>query len=335
MRVSKALDLRGSIVVVTGATSGVGRATALHLAECGANVVIAARRAEALDEVATLCTQMGVQALAVPTDVTSEEAVNALAAAALERFGRIDAWVNNAGVTLYQLLENGPVDEHLRVIETNLFGAIYGARAALPIFRKQGRGILVNLGSVLSEVGQALVPAYVISKFGVRGLSEALRVEVADEPDIHVCTVLPYAIDTPHFQVGANRMGLQPRALPPVQSPEKVARAIAAVLERPRRQLHVPGIARLGLLFHAIFPVATERLLLATLRRWHLSEDAEVQSAGNLYTPPPPSEPAKLHGDRPPQLSTPRLMGWLALELGKQQLSAVVHHVRSWRQARA
>jgi NAD(P)-dependent dehydrogenase (short-subunit alcohol dehydrogenase family) len=271
--------------------------------------VLAARRREALLEVARRC---GHNAMVVETDVTNEDDVRYLAQTVIDEHGRIDAWINNAGVTYYSALEEGPMDPHRRVIEANLFGAMYGARAVVPIFRRQHRGVLINVGSVLSEVGQAFVPSYAISKFGVRGLSEALRVELADERDIHVCTVLPYAIDTPHFQVAANRIGQRPRALPPTQSPEKVARAIADLVERPRRMRHVPRSIVLGLVLHALFPRTVERLLLDALRRWHMSTQPEKRGAGNLYEP---GRDAKVHGDRGPMLGTTKFLAWCAQRL--------------------
>ncbi len=241
-----------------------------------------------------------------------------LARTTLDDLGRIDVWINNAGVTYYSQLESGPLEPHRRVIEANLFGAIHGARAVVPIFRRQHRGTLINVGSVLSEVGQAFVPAYAISKFGIRGLSEALRVELADEPDIHVCTLLPYAIDTPHFQVAANLIGKRPRALPPMQSPEKVARALASLIERPRRTLHVPRSIVLGLVFHALLPRTAERLLLDALRRWHLSAQPEQIGDGNLYVP---DGDHKVHGDRPPMVGTVKFLAWCAQRLVRNAVS--------------
>lgn len=304
------IDLRESVVVITGASSGLGRALALEMARRGSFLVLAARREDALEDVAKECRAAGASALVVETDVTDQGDIEALVAKVLEHHGRIDVWVNNAGVTLYAPLEQGPFEQHRRVIETNLFGAMLCARSVIPIYRRQHRGVLINVGSVLSEIGQAFVPAYAISKFGVHGLSEALRVELADERDIHVCTAFPYAIDTPHFQVAANQIGLQPRALPPTQSPEKVARAIADLAERPRRTKFVPRSVVLGLTFHALMPRTAERLLLDALRRWHLSDSPERISNGNLFIGAPGD--AKIHGDRPPMLSTAALMAWVA-----------------------
>jgi hypothetical protein len=150
----------------------------------------------------------------------------------------------------------------------------------------------------------------------VRGLTEALRIEIADEPDIHVCSVFPYAIDTQHFEVAASRIGRAPFALPPVQSPEKVAIAIADVCERPRRTRYVPRSIALGVAMHAIAPRITERLLLDALRRWHLSDRKQAIGPGNLYTPPR-TPPAMTHGTRPPMISAPRLALWLGGQLIK------------------
>jgi short-subunit dehydrogenase len=316
--------LRDRVVVVTGASSGLGRAIARELAERGCALVLAARGRDALEAVARECEDLGARAIVVTTDVTRPQEVEALTAAALDAFGRIDVWINNAGVTYYAFLEDGVLELHERVIQTNLLGAVYGARAVVPVFRKQHAGVLINVGSVLSEVGQAFVPSYVISKFGVHGLTEALRVELADEPGIHACTIFPFAIDTPHFQSAANQIGRTPRALPPMQSPEKVARAVARLIEKPRRTAFVPSAIRLGLLLHQLMPRSIERLLLDTLRRWHVSDRPELVSTGNLYTP----RDEKLHGDRPPMLSTARLLAWAVVRFATIQAAALSRRLR-------
>lgn len=323
-------ELSGAVVVITGASSGIGREAAVQLARAGCRVVVAARRAEDLSETARLCRDAGQEAMVVVTDVTIEDDVQRLAAAALERWGRIDVWINNAGVTLFAVLTQAPFEEHRRVIETNLFGAMLGARAAVPIFRAQRSGTLINVGSVLAEVGQAFVPSYSISKFALRGLSEVLRVELADEPDIHVCTLFPYAIDTPHFQSGANERGRRARPLPPVQSPEKVARAMVSLAASPRRELHVPRIAVLGLALHAMFPTTTERLLLRALKAWHFDEVAQGSTAGGLYQPVEVAE-GEVHGERAPMLSTAQFAAWTVRELVRIESQAARRQVRTWR----
>lgn len=324
------MKLRNRVVVVTGASSGLGRAIALELARRGARLVLVARRIDALEDTARLCRGAGARALVVPADVTSAADVEDVAQQALDVYGGIDIWINNAAVTLFSPLEEAPFGEHQRVIETNLFGAMHGARAVLPVFREQHRGILINVGSVLGEVGHAFVPSYVISKFGVRGLSEALRVEVADEPEIHICTVLPYTIDTPHFEVAANRVARAPRALPPMQSPEHVARAVARLCERPRRLRFVPRAILAGLALHAIAPRASERLLLDALRRYHVNLAGAPPEGveGNLFEPP--QQAAHTHGDRPPQVSTPRFAAWAAGRFVRIELDAAARRMRGW-----
>lgn len=307
---------REKVVVLTGASSGLGRAAAIRFAEHGAFVVLAARRTDALEEVATACRAAGGDALVVVTDVTHEGQVAALVRAALARTGEIDVWVNNAGVTLFSPLEEAPFDEHRRVLETNLFGAMYAARAVVPIFRRQRRGVMINVGSILSKIGQPFVPSYVISKFALRGLTEALRAELADERDVHVCTLLPYAIDTPHFESGANRVGRDAHAMPPVQQPEDVARALVALAEHPVRERHVPRIAVLGLGLHALLPRTTERVILSVLRQWHFGDTPEPRTRGNLFAPDEDVVDG-VHGTRPPLLDTPALLAWIVRHLGR------------------
>ena len=325
---SNMAKLRDKVVVVTGASSGLGRATALELARRGATLVLAARRTDALEDTARECRSAGARAIAIETDVSVEADVAALVTKTVEELGRIDMWINNAGVTLFSRLEGATFEEHQRVIETNLFGAIHGARAVIPVFRRQHRGVMINVGSVLSEVGHAFVPSYVISKFGIHGLSEALRVELADEPDIHVCTVFPFSIDTPHFEVAANWIRRAPFALPPMQSPEKVARAIAEMGERPRRVRFVPRSIVVGLAFHALLPRASERLLLDALRKYHISDQPQKMSEGNLFAPP--DEPARTHGERPPMIATPLFMAWAATRFVRNEVGAATRRVRRW-----
>lgn len=307
--------LRDKVIVITGASGGLGRTAAAQFAACGCSVVLAARRREELEEVARCCREAGGRALVVVTDVTREQDVTALAEAALAEWGRIDVWVNNAGVTLFGLLTQAPFAQHQRVLETNLYGAIFAARAVVPIFKRQRRGVLINVGSILSKVGQAFVPSYVISKFALRGLTEALRIELADEPDIHVCSIFPYATITQHFESGVSEVGRPARAMPPAQPPEKVARAIVQLARRPRHERHVPRIARLGLALHALFPNTTERLLLHALREFHFVDAAAPRSEGNLYRPS--RRKAAVRGVRPPLLGRAGVAVWSVRELWK------------------
>jgi short-subunit dehydrogenase len=244
----------------------------------------------------------------VRTDVTIEAEVIHLAEVALKAGGRIDVWVNNAGVTCFGSLDATPFEPHQRVLETNVHGAMFGARAVVPIFRRQGHGVLINVGSVLSKVGQPYVPSYVISKFALRGLSEVLRTELANYPDIHVCTLMPYAVDTPHFQAGANFVGREAHAMSPVQSPEKVAAALVDLAARPRRERYVPRTAQLGLALHAFFPRLVERAIHDALSNWHFGSRQPSDASGNLWQPE--TARGEVHGRRLPRLSSAGLAGW-------------------------
>jgi NAD(P)-dependent dehydrogenase (short-subunit alcohol dehydrogenase family) len=323
-------DLEGKVVVVTGASSGIGRASAIEFSARGAIVFAASRRKNELEETVRMCHDKGGKAFSVIADVTVERDVQELANSALAQ-GKIDVWVNNAGVTLFAFLENATFEEHRRVIETNLFGPMLAARAVIPIFRRQGQGVLINVGSIVSKVGQPFVPSYTISKFALRGLSAVLRTQLADERDIHVCTILPYAVDTPHFETGANHVGREARAMPPVQLPEKVAEAIVDLARRPQRERHVPRSAVLGLALYALAPQTTERLILHLLRAWHFGE-SEARKRGNLYEPGP--ERAGVRGARPPLIKAPAAAVWAARELFRIELGAAKHRLRRLRGGR-
>jgi short-subunit dehydrogenase len=292
------MRVRDSVVVITGASSGIGRATALEFARKGAVVAVTARGEEALLQVARECEQAGARSLAVPADVADADAVEQVARRAVERFGRIDVWVNCAAVTAFAPFQEIPLADFRRVLEVNVMGYVHGARAALPHLRDQGHGVLVNVASVVSVVTQPYTHAYVMSKFAVRALGASLRQELRLEGarDVHVCTVMPATIDTPLFAAAANYTGRKVLAMRPVYSPERVARTIVKVVRQPRREV-VAGPAGRGLLVQAkLAPGLTERVMARQVDRAHLSRtEPAPASAGNLYRPTP--GPGSAHGE--------------------------------------
>jgi NAD(P)-dependent dehydrogenase (short-subunit alcohol dehydrogenase family) len=258
-----ARDLSSCVVVITGASSGIGRAAAEAFAREGARLVLAARGEAPLRETAEALRARGAAALAVPTDVRDETAVEALAARAVDEFGRLDVWVNCAGVIAYGRFETLPAEVFRQVIETNLFGQVHGARAALRRFRAQRSGVIINLSSVWGRVTTPDVSPYVTSKFAVRAFSECLRHELRDAPDIDVATILPQAVDTPIFGRAANYAGRAVRPVPPVIDPRTVADGIVRCAQSPKREVTYRRVGRALEMLHSFAPSLYERVLPA------------------------------------------------------------------------
>lgn len=277
---------KNRVIVITGASSGIGRATALALAKKGAHVVLAARREDPLEDLARECEALGVRALVVPTDVSDAEAVRHLASEAVRAFGHFDAWVNNAGVYLMGRLEETPDDAFRQLMETNFFGTVSGSRAALTQFRRQGYGTLVNVASTFGAVTAPYVSAYVASKHAVRGFSASVRQEFLDT-GIDVCTVLPAAIDTPLWQHTANYTGWRIRPVEPVYTPERVAHAILRVLRQPRHEVFVGPAARTFAAMHGLMPRVFERTMHGVTEAQHFENQRQRPTSGSLFRPMP------------------------------------------------
>jgi NAD(P)-dependent dehydrogenase (short-subunit alcohol dehydrogenase family) len=251
-------------VVVVGASSGIGRATALAFGREGARVVVAARSTEDLDSLVTEITAAGGDALAVPTDVSRPEQLGLLATAAVGRYGGIDTWVNCAAVTVYGRVEELSAEEYERVLQVNVMGQVHGTLAALPHLRARGGGAIIGLGSVESYRAVPLHAPYTMSKFAVRAFYDTLRIELAEEGvPIGVTTILPVGIDTPFFEHARSHRAELPKPPPPVYAPEVVAAAIVRAARRPTREVPV-GAPAIGFLMGQRFsPALTDALMAA------------------------------------------------------------------------
>jgi len=254
------IKMKGQVIVITGASSGFGRGAALRFARAGASVVLAARRDQVLDDVADECEKLGGSALVMPTDVSVQTDVEALAQSTVAQLGRIDVWVNNAGAGAVGPFFEIPLMAHVRVIDVDLMGTLYGSYYAMQQFREQGEGTLINVASIVGKLPLPYYSSYVAAKHGVVGLSASIRQELKASgiPNIHVCTVLPAAFDTPFFQHAANFSGHQFEPEPPVYDPKEVVETIFKLVKDPEDEVTVGTAATLGALTHNVAPGLTE-----------------------------------------------------------------------------
>jgi NADP-dependent 3-hydroxy acid dehydrogenase YdfG len=281
-------ELKDAVVVLTGASSGIGRATALEFAKRGANLVLAARDAEALEAVARECEgAYRVTAIAAPTDVRDEASMDALAGVAVERFGRIDVWINDAAVYMMGTLEACPTAAIRELFDTNVMGVFHGVRAALPAMRMQGSGTIINVGSIAGKVSYAEAGVYCATKHAVHAINETLRQELRGT-GIEACLVMPATIDTPLFQHSANYTGREVMAMRPIYRAKRVAKAIVKCAERPRREVFVGPASRMMLFMDRVLPWLYERIQPVLVRRDHLGHGGVPATSGSLDQPREP-----------------------------------------------
>jgi NAD(P)-dependent dehydrogenase (short-subunit alcohol dehydrogenase family) len=276
------------VVALMGASSGIGRETALRFAERGARVVVSARSEEGLNSLVEEVRDKGGQATAIPAEVTDFEQVKAVANAAVEKYGRLDTWVHLAAVGLFATFEQTTPEEFARVIDVNLMGQVYGAMAALPHLKREGRGALIHISSVEAKRSFPFHSAYGASKHGIDGFLEALRVELKHEGwPISVTQVMPATINTPFFDKGRTKLGVKPMGVPPIYEPETVANVILYAAENPARDLVSGGAAQALIINQRLSPRMLDTVLAtrAGFSPQLTDEPRSKDDPDNLYAP--------------------------------------------------
>ncbi|MCC2973408.1 SDR family oxidoreductase [Massilia sp. IC2-476] len=260
--------LNRQVLVITGASSGIGLATAQEAAKQGAQLVLAARGADVLEAVVQGLVDDGFDAVAVVADVSLRADVERIAEVAIARFGRIDTWINNAGGTIYGRLDQVSEEDSRRLFDINFWGMVHGSLVALPHLNRQG-GALINLGSEASEVAIPMQGMYSASKHAVKGFTDALRIEVEhmDGAPVSITLIEPTAVDTPLPQHARNYMDREPKLPGPQVDPHEVAAAILHAAVVPMRTVRVGMMAELDVMLEKLVPGVVDRLAVFQVPR--------------------------------------------------------------------
>jgi NAD(P)-dependent dehydrogenase (short-subunit alcohol dehydrogenase family) len=271
-------------VLITGASSGIGRATALELAGRGARLVLVARGREALEAAATEVRAAGAgEVLVCPADVTDEDTFRTAVDAAVERFGRLDSVVHAAQVMAYGTIEELPREVFEAVVDTAVHGTAVVARVVLPVFRKQEAGHLLVVNSLLGSVATPLMGSYVAAKWGQLGLVRVLQQETRDAPGITVSAVQPGGVDTPIYYQAASWTGSTGRPPPPVYRPQRVARKVLTTLDRPRRVVQAGFLNPVIKAGFTLFPGVYDLLVGPLMQRLAIANDDVPPTEGNVF----------------------------------------------------
>jgi NAD(P)-dependent dehydrogenase (short-subunit alcohol dehydrogenase family) len=275
------------VVVVMGASSGIGRETALRFARRGAKVVASARSEEGLRSLVDRIEEEGGEAIAMTADVSDFDRVKAVADGAVEEYGRLDTWAHLASVSLFAPVDKIDPEEFKRVVEVDLMGQVYGAMAALPHLKREGRGALVHVSSVLGRRSVPLQSPYCASKHGVEGFLESLRVELKHEGwPIGVTSVMPASINTPFFDKSRTKLGYRPMSLPPFYPPKVVADALLYAAENAPRDLVVGGAGKALLLTQRLSPRLMDAFMLHAGFRWQQTDEPKPEEAPDYLFEP-------------------------------------------------
>jgi short-subunit dehydrogenase len=295
----KLKPLDQQVMVITGASSGIGLATALAAAKRKVKLVLAARSTEVLDNVVRRITDQGGEAIAVPTDVSRLEDLQNLAKTAIARFGRIDTWVNDAAVAIYGRLDEVTEEDSRRMFDINFWGLVNGSLIALP-FLKQSGGALINIGSEVSDAVLPLQGMYAASKHAVKGFNDALRIELeqVDRANVAITLIQPTAVDTPYPQHAKNYMPEEPKLPTPMIDPQKVADAILDAACQQRRYVKVGVVASVNTFLAKFAPAIADRVNARQVSRQQYAEPAR-KPEGTLYQPGNEGRIRGLHGPQP------------------------------------
>ncbi|MFD0749130.1 SDR family oxidoreductase [Mucilaginibacter calamicampi] len=277
------MELLNKVIVITGASSGAGRAAALEFAQRGTKLVIGARNESALNDVKEECEGLGAEVLVVPTDTSNATDMTALANAANDTFGGIDVWINNAGVLAAGDFDKTPMAVHEQVVKTNLLGYMNGAHAVLPFFKAQQYGVLINNISIGGFLPVPYGAGYTAAKFGLRGFSEALKGELTQWPDVIVCDLFPAFLDTPGIEHAGNYTGKALKPAPPVYDPVRVAQAMVEVARHPKSNTYVGSVSLLLKFGHALFPELMTKITGLVMRRYLKNADPIALTDGNVF----------------------------------------------------